>query len=211
MTSRMVLRLLTVAALAAGGAMVSAQGQLLPSYPKLTFGASVSPAYDGWYDNADGTHTFLVGYYNRNWTEEVDVPIGPNNKFEPGDPDRGIPSDIEQHAVEFIGHGQAQRVAGLGPIEHDGGDTGVAGDLDGLHGASGCSQPDADTALGSICLRDHRGPAVANDMSTETALPAAGQGPGQRHMRVARVITSTRRRTAPTTPRAPRGQGVPLF
>ena len=72
--------------------MVSAQGQLLPSYPKLGFGASVTPAYDGWYDNADGSHTFLIGYYNRNWTEEVDVPIGPNNRFESGDPDRGQPT-----------------------------------------------------------------------------------------------------------------------
>jgi len=83
---------MTVAALAAGGAMVSAQGQLLPSYPKLGFGASVTPAYDGWYDNADGTHTFLIGYYNRNWNEEVDIPVGPNNKFEPGVPDRGQPT-----------------------------------------------------------------------------------------------------------------------
>jgi hypothetical protein len=88
----MVLRLLTVAALAAGGALVSAQGPLLPSYPKLGFGASVTPAYDGWYDNPDGTHTFLIGYYNRNWSEEVDIPIGPNNRFEPGDPDRGQPT-----------------------------------------------------------------------------------------------------------------------
>jgi len=88
----MVLRLATVAALAAGSAMVSAQGQLLPSYPKLGFGASVTPAYDGWYDNADGTHTFLIGYYNRNWTSEVDIPIGPNNRFESGDPDRGQPT-----------------------------------------------------------------------------------------------------------------------
>jgi len=92
MKSRNVLRLATVVALAAGGALVSAQGQLLPSSPKLGFGASVTPAYDGWYDNADGTHTFLIGYYNRNWTEEVDIPIGPNNKFETGDPDRGQPT-----------------------------------------------------------------------------------------------------------------------
>jgi hypothetical protein len=75
-----------------GGAMVSAQVQLLPSTPKKAFGASISPAYDGWYDNADGTHTFLIGYYNRNWTAEVDVPIGPDNHFEPGDPDRGQPT-----------------------------------------------------------------------------------------------------------------------
>ena len=92
MHSRMVLRLATVAALAAGSAMVSAQGQLLPSYPKLGFGASVTPAYDGWYDNPDGTHTFLIGYYNRNWTAEVDIPIGANNRFESGDPDRGQPT-----------------------------------------------------------------------------------------------------------------------
>jgi len=69
MKSRTVLRLLTVAACAAGSALVSAQSPLLPSSPKLGFGASVTPAYDGWYDNADGTHTFLVGYYNRNWTQ----------------------------------------------------------------------------------------------------------------------------------------------
>ena len=92
MNSRIILRLATVAALATGSAIVSAQGQLLPSYPKLGFGASVTPAYDGWYDNPDGSHTFLIGYYNRNWNIDVDIPIGPNNKFEPGDPDRGQPT-----------------------------------------------------------------------------------------------------------------------
>ena len=92
MNSRMIFRLATCVALAAGGALVSAQTPLLPSSPKLGFGASVTPAYDGWYDNPDGTHVFLIGYYNRNWTQEVDIPIGPNNKFEPGDPDRGQPT-----------------------------------------------------------------------------------------------------------------------
>jgi hypothetical protein len=67
-------------------------GQMLPSTPKKAFGASVSPAFEGWYDNTDGSHTFLIGYYNRNWTAEVDVPIGPNNHFEPGDLDRGQPT-----------------------------------------------------------------------------------------------------------------------
>jgi hypothetical protein len=92
-TSR-ALRLAAAAAawLALSGAIASSQGQLLPSSPKKAFGASISPAYDGWYDNPDGTHTFLIGYYNRNWTEQVDVPIGPNNRFEPGEPDRGQPT-----------------------------------------------------------------------------------------------------------------------
>ncbi len=82
---------LGIAAIGAG-VVVSAQGMMLPSSPKKAFGASISPAYDGWYTNADGTHTFLIGYYNRNWKAEVDVPIGPENHFEPGPPDRGQPT-----------------------------------------------------------------------------------------------------------------------
>ncbi|MBM3771487.1 MAG: hypothetical protein FJW27_09445 [Acidimicrobiia bacterium] len=65
---------------------------LLPSAPVLQSGASVSPAFEGWFDNPDGTHSFLIGYYNRNATTEVDIPIGPNNKFEPGDIDMGQPT-----------------------------------------------------------------------------------------------------------------------
>jgi hypothetical protein len=91
MKSRIVFRLAIIGALAFGSAM-SAQGQLLPSYPKLGFGASITPAYDGWYDKADGSHVFVIGYYNRNWNEEVDIPIGPDNHFEPGEPDRGQPT-----------------------------------------------------------------------------------------------------------------------
>jgi len=56
------LRLCVSFGLAAGTAVLSAQ-QLLPSTPPKGFGASVTPAYEGWYDNADGTHTFLIGYY----------------------------------------------------------------------------------------------------------------------------------------------------
>ena len=57
MNSTSILRIATVVALAAGGAIVSAQGSggILPGAPELAFGASVTPAYDGWFDNADGT------------------------------------------------------------------------------------------------------------------------------------------------------------
>src|SRR4029453_6087457 len=72
-------------------AALSAQA-LLPSTPPKGFGASVTPAYEGWYDNADGTHTFLIGYFNRNTASEIDVPIGPANHFEPGTPDQGQPT-----------------------------------------------------------------------------------------------------------------------
>jgi len=92
MTQCNVLRLSAALALAAGGALVSAQSVQLPSSPAKGFGGSVTPAYEGWFDNADGTHTFLIGYYSRNTQQEIDIPIGPNNKFEPGNADMGQPT-----------------------------------------------------------------------------------------------------------------------
>ena len=93
MNSKTVLRMLTPLALATGGVLASAQTFTpMPQTPPRDFGASISPAFEGWYDNADGTHSFLIGYYSRNTEAEVDVPIGPNNHFEPGDPDQGQPT-----------------------------------------------------------------------------------------------------------------------
>jgi len=91
MTPKTILRLCTPLALVAAGAVVSAQA-LLPSVPPKQFGGSVSPAFEGWYDNPDGTHSFLIGYFSRNTEREIDVPIGPNNHFEPGNPDMGQPT-----------------------------------------------------------------------------------------------------------------------
>jgi hypothetical protein len=84
--------LAAVALLVAGGVLVSAQGVQLPSAPQKQFGTSITPAYEGWFDNADGTHSLLVGYYNRNTNLEVDIPIGPNNHMEPGAADQGQPT-----------------------------------------------------------------------------------------------------------------------
>ena len=92
MTQRTVFRLSTVLALLATGVLLSAQGIQLPSNPARQFGAGVTPAYEGWFDNADGTHNFLIGYYSRNTQAEIDIPIGPTNHFEPGNPDMGQPT-----------------------------------------------------------------------------------------------------------------------
>ncbi|MEO8678231.1 MAG: hypothetical protein ABI665_04245 [Vicinamibacterales bacterium] len=91
MTRILALRLFAAAALVAGGTVISAQ-TLLPSSPPKGFGASVTPAFEGWFDNADGTHSFLIGYFNRNTAAEPDVAIGTNNHFEPGNPDMGQPT-----------------------------------------------------------------------------------------------------------------------
>lgn len=73
----------------AGGALLF--GQQLPE-PRKQFGASVTAAFEGWLTNADGSHGFLVGYFNRNTQQELDIPIGPNNRIEPGGPDMGQPT-----------------------------------------------------------------------------------------------------------------------
>jgi len=74
----------------AAGVLVAAQQPA--DEPPKAFGSGVTPAYDGWFDNADGSHSFLVGYLNRNRAREIDVPIGPNNRIEPGGPDMGQPT-----------------------------------------------------------------------------------------------------------------------
>jgi hypothetical protein len=69
-----------------------AGAQQLPLEPVKERGQSVSPAYEGWYHSPDGTFTLLVGYYNRNRSQILDIPIGPDNRIEPGGPDQGQPT-----------------------------------------------------------------------------------------------------------------------
>ena len=85
------LGLVCAAGLLAGGVVVSGQKIAIPE-PRRGAGDSVTGAFEGWYYNPDGTRSFLVGYYNRNNRQELDVPIGPNNRIEPGGPDMGQPT-----------------------------------------------------------------------------------------------------------------------
>ena len=55
-------------------------------------GQNVSPAYEGWEVGTDGQKYFVFGYMNRNWVEEIDVPIGPDNSFNIGGADQGQPT-----------------------------------------------------------------------------------------------------------------------
>jgi hypothetical protein len=66
--------------------------QQLPFEPAHDFGQSVTGAFEGWFPNADGTFSILLGYYNRNQKQELDIPTGPNNRIEPGGPDQGQPT-----------------------------------------------------------------------------------------------------------------------
>src|SRR5579871_5887968 len=64
----------------------------VPMEPPHSSGQSVTAAFEGWYQNPDGSANILIGYYNRNMKEALDIPIGPNNRIEPGGPDRGQPT-----------------------------------------------------------------------------------------------------------------------
>src|SRR6187549_1308571 len=91
------LSVLTMAALAAAWITVvdAQQPSVLPMGPARERGASITPAFEGWYKNDDGSFSLLIGYYNRNSREPITIPIGPNNKIEPGDLDQGQPTYFE--------------------------------------------------------------------------------------------------------------------
>ena len=68
---------------------------------KVLRGATLQPVFEGWEENADGTYSFWFGYLNRNWEEELNIPVGPDNNIEPGGLDRGQP--------EFFQTGEQKR------------------------------------------------------------------------------------------------------
>ena len=97
MTNRPRWMLAAVALLVAATIGLSAQTRF--TYSR---GQSVSPAYEGWWQNEDGTYTLFFGYMNSNWEQELDVPIGPDNNIEPGGPDRGQPTHFYPRRNLFL-------------------------------------------------------------------------------------------------------------
>ena len=98
-------------------------------------GQGVAPVYEGFDLNPDGSYNMWFGYMNRNYEEEIDLPVGPANAFEPG-PDRGqpthftprrhkdffsvrVPKDFGDQTLiwALTAHGQTQKVVGtLKPV-----------------------------------------------------------------------------------------------
>lgn len=98
-------------------------------------GQGVSPVYEGYDVNSDGSFNMWFGYMNRNYEEDLDIPIGAGNHFEPGG-DCGqpthflirrhkdafrvvVPKDFGDQQLVWIlaAHGQTQQVVGtLKPV-----------------------------------------------------------------------------------------------
>ncbi|MGD9905704.1 MAG: hypothetical protein AB7U83_19710 [Vicinamibacterales bacterium] len=95
MTRRLVI---AVAVAAWTSAAAVAVGQNL-TYAR---GQNVSPAYEGWEEDSAGRRFFVFGYMNRNWQEELDVPVGPDNRFLTGAADQGQPTHFLPRRNRFI-------------------------------------------------------------------------------------------------------------
>ena len=85
-----------VAALLTGEQAVSAQSLSYSS------GQNISPGYEGWEEDPDGSRWFVFGYMNRNWKEEPHIPVGSENSIEPGGPDLGQPTHFLPRRNRFV-------------------------------------------------------------------------------------------------------------
>jgi hypothetical protein len=88
-----------LALLGAGLVLARAGAGAQESY---SWGQNIAPAYEGWEQNADGSFNLVFGYFNRNWEEEIDVPVGPDNAIEPGGPDQGQPTHFLPRRNRFV-------------------------------------------------------------------------------------------------------------
>ncbi len=59
-------------------------------------GQTVTPAYDGWYENEDGSISVLFGYYNRNTEEILNIPVGSGNRI------IGMPDEVSDQGQPTI-------------------------------------------------------------------------------------------------------------
>ncbi len=87
---------------AVGLALVLAVHGLFAQSLTYSRGQNVSPAFEGWERNDDGSFNFLFGYMNRNWEEEINVPIGPDNSVQPGELDQGQPTRFLPRRNRFV-------------------------------------------------------------------------------------------------------------
>ena len=82
----------------AGSAAYVVHAQVL-TYSK---GQPISAAYEGWEVDPDGSKYFIFGYENKNWEEEMDIPVGPENGFQPGPIDRGQPTHFFPRRSRYV-------------------------------------------------------------------------------------------------------------
>lgn len=76
--------------------------QRFPLAPNPSTGLTVSPFFEGWYANPDGTYSLSLGYFNRNSRETIHIPRGPNNFIEPAEFDGFQPEHFAPRRVRGV-------------------------------------------------------------------------------------------------------------
>lgn len=62
------------------------EAQRYPLAPRVSFGESMHPFFEGWYELEDGSKVFSFGYFNRNLGDNVvHIPRGDRNYVEPAE------------------------------------------------------------------------------------------------------------------------------
>jgi hypothetical protein len=90
------LRATAAAAAVAAHAVAAPGAQVQPSVNNIT------PVYEGWVPNPDGSYELLFGYMNRDWNDQVLIPVGPDNNMGPDGPDRGQPTNFFPRRNRFV-------------------------------------------------------------------------------------------------------------
>src|SRR6185436_17709290 len=80
------------ASMSIASAVAQSQAPALPLGPNKNAGEAVTAAFEGWFYRPDGSISLVVGYFNRNMKQVLDIPVGPNNRIEPDGPDYGQPT-----------------------------------------------------------------------------------------------------------------------
>jgi hypothetical protein len=80
---------------------------VIAAYAQVQYarGQNVAPVFEGWERNPDGTFSMVFGYLNRNYEEELDLPVGPGNTVDAGEGasgDRGQPTHFYPRRQRFL-------------------------------------------------------------------------------------------------------------
>lgn len=86
-----------VAVLVAVALAASAGAQI-----RYSTGQNAAPIFEGWQKNPDGTISMVFGYLNRNFEEELDIPVGSDNHCDPAPADCGQPTHFLTRRQRFV-------------------------------------------------------------------------------------------------------------
>src|SRR6266481_7068800 len=93
---------LRIAAVIVAAAPLLAQSQSTELHVRFNSGQAIVPVYEGWERVPDGSFNMVFGYLSRNHVQELSIPLGVQNGFDPGPADRGQPTYFYPRENHFL-------------------------------------------------------------------------------------------------------------